>query len=241
MFRKIIFIIAIVIVGAAIQSCAFEPRIGTDSTVYINSWVKREHPSIYVQPRNSPARPYKAIMIPFTVAQDINNFRSLSVELTRIVWQAWTQLQVFPGLYYEIPPNMQVPQGQYFPGRSYENAPPYHSLDQIIAHGRSQGADLLVSGTFNYIMPAGTQGATSVSYSISVIDLATGEPIWSLAQAGSIDGPEKVDLYVLQSKMRLPSDPLRHIIYTLAQDMGEVVRNWNHNISKGKVFDKVYP
>ncbi|WP_243310978.1 hypothetical protein [Fundidesulfovibrio agrisoli] len=194
--------------AALTASCALDPKIAEQSTLYVDVHVKRNNPSVYVQPMNAPTRPFKAVVLPFAVQQDITNARHLSKQLTEVFANTWMQDQVFPAIFYE--PSQE--------GLSNE---------QAILVGRDRGADCVVVGRLAYILAGGTRSDSAVSLSFEIIDVNSGQRIWSMAQAGRMDPDRSADFVLFKRESRMPQDPLWSIMTALGHDTGGAIKKWN--------------
>ena len=96
--KRIAMILAL---AALLGGCAYEPKMTEQSVLYVDVHVKRNNPTVYVQPMNAPTRPFKAVVLPFAVQQDVYNARHLSKQLTEVFANTWTQDKVFPAVFYE--------------------------------------------------------------------------------------------------------------------------------------------
>ena len=61
-------------------ACAMEPRLTSLSIVYLDAYVKREPPAVYIFPPKAPPAPLKALIVPFTVGQDIASAKMLGTQ-----------------------------------------------------------------------------------------------------------------------------------------------------------------
>ena len=192
-----------------LAGCAIEPKLSDKHTVYIDSWTKRNNPEVYVEPMHAPPGPVSALIVPFQVTQDIAYAPDLGEQLTRVVWQAWTRDRVFPKLLYEA---------------NLRNA----TTPQAVALARKMGVDVVIVGRFTYVMSGGTRGDSGVSFTFDVIDVRSGERLWSMAHAGTMETGLTEDYIIFARKNRMPLDPLTAITSTLAADMGGPMTKWNY-------------
>ncbi len=205
--RKTLFFVTLLTLLVA--ACAVDPKISNWSDVYIDAWVKRNNPQVYVIPTSSPPMPYSALIVPFNISQEIYAPKALGAQLTKIVWQAWAADRVFPKLLYND---------------KLVDATPAAA----IALGRKMGVNMVVTGTVTYLLAGGTRGSTAVSLELEGYDTATGERLFAMAHSGRIDTPMKEDYILFFRKYRLPQDPVYAIVSLLAQDMGATLTNWNY-------------
>lgn len=203
--KRIALILALT---AALSACAYEPKLAEQSVLYVDVYVKRNNPSVFVQPLNAPSRPFKAVVLPFAVQQDVANARHISKQLTEVLANTWMQDQVFPTIYYE---------------GGLEGL----SSEQAILVGRDRGADCVVVGRYSYILAGGTRSDSSVSFSFEIFDVNTGQRIWSMAQSGRMDPDRSSDFVLFRRESRMPQDPLWAIMTALAHDTGGPIKKWN--------------
>jgi len=205
--------IAIILALAmALAGCAFEPKLTEQSNLYVDAWVKRNNPAVFVQPQNAPSRPFKAVVLPFKIQQDIPYARDLSRQLTEVFAQTWSQDAVFPSLYFE--PAMEG-----------------GTVEQAILVGRDRSADCVVTGRINYLLAGGTRSDSAVSITFEIFDVSTGQRIWSMSHAGRIDIGKTDDFIFFKRETRMPQDPLWAIMTALAHDTGGPIKKWNSGIT----------
>lgn len=192
-----------------LAACAVEPKLSDKHTVYIDNYTRRGNPEVYVEPLHSPPTPVSALIVPFQVTQDINSPQELGEQLTRVVWQTWTRDRVFPKLLYEA---------------NLRNG----TTPQAVAMARKMGLSVVIVGKFTYVMSGGTRGDSGVSFTFDVIDAQSGERLWSMAHAGTMETGLTEDYILFARKNRMPTDPLSAITSTLAMDMGGPMTKWNY-------------
>ncbi len=202
-------IVFALVLALAAWGCAVNPKIADKSTVYVDAWVKRNNPEVYVEPMRSPPTPASALIVPFQVTQDIASPQELGEQVTRILWQTWTRDRVFPKLQYEADLR-------------------YGTTPQAVALARKRGLDLVVAGKITYLMSGGSRGDTGVSLTLDIIDARSGERLWSMAHAGTIETGRTEDYIIFARKNRMPLDPVYAVVSTLAADMGGPVTKWNY-------------
>ncbi len=207
-------LLSVMALTLALSACAVEPKVSDRSLVYIDSWVKRNNPQVYIEPISSPPVPQSAMIIPFEVTQDIYYPKELAEQITQVFWQTWTRDRVMPKLIYE--PRFR-----------------YGTLPQAIALARKMGVNMVITGRITYILAGGSAGNSALSLNVEAYDAATGERVWSMAHAGSVEKGLTEDYILFFRQNRLPMDPLYGIITVLAADMGGTVTNWNYNASGG--------
>jgi hypothetical protein len=202
-------LLVLFLVATVLPGCGIEPKLTDKSVLSVDNWTRRNNPDIYITPMRSPAVPTTALMVPFHVTQDIPAAPELGEQITRIVWQTWTRDRVFPKLLYE--PGMRLA-----------------STAQAVATARRLGVDLAIVGKITYLMSGGTRGDSGVAFSFEIIDVKSGERLWSMAHAGTMETGLTEDYILIARKNRMPTDPIYAITTTLAADMGGTIINWNY-------------
>ena len=199
----------------ALPGCGvdMEPKIANQSNVLVDNWVKRVTPMVSLQPKNNPPQPMRAIITPFKLTQNLPQSRDIGTNITKIFWQAWNSMNVFPAFYFE-------------PGLDYNNT------EQSLLVARDRGADLIVTGTITYLLTGGSAGSNAVSLNVEIIDVATRQPIWSISQTGSLDPGLETDFILFRKRDRMPMDPINSIVTALAVDTGSLVQQWNNSGSQ---------
>ncbi|SKA69211.1 hypothetical protein [Desulfobaculum bizertense] len=190
-------------------SCAGDFDLSGPGTVYLDEEVKSSDVQRMVQPKNHPMRPLTALMLPLRVDQKMRDRSYLGMELSRIVWQSMLEVQAFPALSFA------------------EDSALRNDFAAAQSVAISQGADLIIGGEITHILDGGTAGQTQVSMRIRVYDATTGTLIWSLAQAGQIIPGQTRDFVFYRLKSRLPLSPVQTVVGSMAQSMGEIIRDWN--------------
>lgn len=205
--NRIVIFLALA-VALTVTACGFSPRLTEQSVLYVDTWVKRNNPSVYVQPQNAPKRPFKAVILPFKIQQALDNSREISKQLTEVFWQTWTRDGVFPSIFYE--PAME--------GASKE---------QAILIGRDRGADCVVTGRIVYLLAGGTRSDSAISVAFEIFDVNSGQRIWSMAHTGRMEAGLTTDYVIFKRENRMPMDPLWAIMTALAADTGGPIKKWN--------------
>jgi len=203
--KRIVMILALT---TLLSACAVDPNLTEQSVLYVDVNVKRNNPTVIIQPMNAPSRPFKAVVLPFAMQQDVVNARHISKQLTEIFANTWMQDQVFPAVFYE--PSQE--------GLSNE---------QAILVARDRGADCVVTGRIGYVLAGGTRSDSAVSLSFEIFDVNSGQRIWSMTQAGRMDPGRSADYVLFKRESRMPQDPLWAIMATLAHDTGGTIKKWN--------------
>lgn len=201
----------IIALAAALGGCAYDIKPSEQSVLHVDVYVKRNNPTVYVQPVNAPARPFKAVVLPFAIQQDVDNSRHISKQLTEVFANTWSQDQVFPTIFYE---------------------PTQEGLtkEQAILVARDRRVDCVVMGRYTYILAGGTRSDSAVSLSLEIFDANTGQRIWQISQAGRMDPDRSSDFMFFRKENRMPQDPLWSIVTTLAHDTGGTIKKWNQGL-----------
>jgi hypothetical protein len=202
-------LLALALLSLGLSGCGIEPKLTDKSVLSVDNWARRNNPDVYISPMRSPGVPASALIVPFQVTQDIPAAPELGEQITRIIWQTWTRDRVFPKLLYE--PEMRLA-----------------STAQAVAAARRLGVDVAIVGKITYLMSGGTQGNSGVAFSFEIIDVKSGERLWSMAHAGTMETGLTEDYILFARKSRMPTDPVYAITTTLAADMGGTLINWNY-------------
>lgn len=210
MLRHRITVVFITLTAALmLASCvAVDGNIGGKPAVLVDKQVHRPWlPQYHIEPQNAPIKPLNAVLVPFRMRQGYKNAKLISEELTRAFWQRWLQDKVFPTLAFAEGIQWRGP-------RTRVRIP--------------QGADILIGGEFTQLAFGGTVGETAVALRIDMYDAVTGNLIWSISHAGSIDPGRVKDFIVADVKARMPSSPEYAIMQSLAGDMAGAIKRWNY-------------
>lgn len=189
-------------------ACAANVQLAQKPVLYVDEWVSRPDPSIYVRPENSPISPLTAVMVPLRVAQSMDMRHEVGRGVTRVLWQTWLADKVFPGLAYDE-----------------QNA--WTGPEEALRRLSRSGADLVIGGTITNIMFGGTAGESTISLTLDIYDARTGSLLWSMAHAGAMANAPTMDYILLDRVSRLPDDPMHAIVTVLAHELGEPVKLWN--------------
>jgi hypothetical protein len=203
---------------ALLWGCARDPRdtrsrfslagdFGAPFQVQVDNFVRRQEPMVQVHPMQDASHRPTALFVPLRTLQQISDPVSFSDMVSRQFWQSWLEQGAFATLEY-------WPDGGPFDQR--------RSLEAA----RRKGAELLVGGYVRQYIDGGSGGDSSMSLSIEIYDVGSGTMIWSLAQAGMMEGRQVHDFHLFTLRERNPVDPTGLIIRTLARDMGELVAAW---------------
>lgn len=189
--------------------------------VQIDQWVRRNPPTIYVHPNVSPNHAPRALFVPLRITQDMNNRLSIGNNISRQVWQVWLSQQAFSVLEYA------------------DTGRPYNPQDALRL-GRERGAELVVGGYITHFMDGSAYGDSTVSLSLEVYEVATGNLLWSMAQGATMEKQAANDFYMFKINSRMPTDPVSLIVRTLADDMGKPLLYWVRPSAKPKGYS-IFP
>lgn len=207
------------------HSISLTGDFATPFQIQVDNFVRRQPPAVYVSASAPLDHKPRGMFVPLRMMQQLsNNAVTFSDLLSRQVWQVWLGQGAFQTL--EFAPN----------------AGPFE-VNRALALARRQGAEVLVGGYINHFMDGGTGGESSLSLTIEVYDVKTGNMIWQISQAGIMEKQNKHDFYLFTINERNPGDPSGLITRSLAWDMGKVIQRWvdpyaGRN-SKSSVWDKI--
>lgn len=179
----------------------------TPFQIRTDNFVRRQPPAVYVRPQAPLGHRPKAMFVPLRSIQQITNAVTFSDMLSREVWNVWTGQGAFNTL-------------EYAP-----YAGPF-DRNRALALARRQHAELLVGGYINHYMDGGAGGESSISLTIEVYDVKSGNMIWQISQGGLMEKEKKHDFYLFTITERNPADPSGLITRSLAWDMGNLIRKW---------------
>lgn len=193
-----------------LAGCAVDASLSNTPTVYVDERVSRPfNPEIYLEPREAPLEPLSAVLVPLRLLPHYRNADQISTELTRAIWNAWLRERVFPAL-------------------AYDTSHAWRGPGSHLGKAAAQGADLLIGGEITRLMFGGTAGNTEIAIRLEAYDAATGALVWSMAHSGSMSAGMTKDWVLFTKKSRLPYSPEHHIMTTLAEDVAEPLKDWNH-------------
>ena len=200
--------IALFLAGAcsALESLDFD--LASQPVYYQDAVVKRGAPQIAVNPATLPNRELTALMVPFRVTQEMPDAKIIGREISRQFWLTWLGEQVFPVMEFA------------------ENAPPYRAdLAQYL--GSSKKAELVIGGQITNYYSGGSVGTSSLSVTVEILDLQTGNLIWLITHSGLLDPAGYRDYLVVSTRRRVPADPMWLITQTVARDMARAFKGWS--------------
>lgn len=217
-WRVLLFMILALSLGLAASGCAKSPDdsrsavtltgdLSTPIQIQTDNFVRRQPPVAYVSPIAPLGHKPRALFVPLRMVQQTSNAVTFSDLLSRQIWQVWLSLGAFEAL-------------EYAPW-----AGPFER-ERALALARQQGAELVVGGYINHYMDGGSGGESSVSLSMEVYDVKSGNLVWSLAEGGSMEARKVHDFYLFSIAERNPADPSGLITRSLAWDMGRVILGW---------------
>ncbi len=188
--------------------------------IQYNDWVSFSPLQISVQPNATPDHAPKALMVPLRCTQEIAYPDSISRNLTRSIWQEWLSLRPFSVL-------------------EYDSQAPLFRPETAIALAKRKGAELVVGGYITHYMDGGSVGDSTASIQIEIYEVATGNMLWSMAQAGQMEKNRAADFYFLAVKPILPADAAAFIIQGLAHNMGKKVADWSNRVKEKSTGQKM--
>ena len=196
-----------------------DASLAGERVIYWDEWVRKGEPQIFVSPDRAAENPPTAVFMPLRLTQKMEHANSVSYNLSRIVWQTWLQHGALPVIEFA------------------EGAPPYRS-DLALAYGRARKANLVIGGTINHFNDGGTVGDSSVSLSLEIYDVNSGNMFWSFGQAALMQVGKVNDYLLFATKSRMPTDPAAACLTAAAGDLARMVRAWAYNVSPGKSEEK---
>lgn len=175
--------------------------------IILDNWVNTSPVQIYVYPTTPPPSPPKALFIPFRMTQQIENFLTVGRNISHIVWQNWLQNEVFSTL-------------------EFLRSDITYRPDIALSIAEQKGADLVVGGYVTDFIDGGTRGDTRVSLAIEIYEVKTGNLLWSMAVAGTMQASKVNDYILFATRIRMPTNPSSAVITVLSEKMGEKVKKW---------------
>jgi hypothetical protein len=180
---------------------SLEPQIGPQ-TLYRDLDVHRPPLSIAEAPERPSSTPLTATVHPFALLQEVHDPAAVETAVTRLLVRRWSGDRVFLRTSFSGSTGQQP-----------------NEIDQP--------PDLIVTGTIPYLLVSGAKGTTVVALHLEIHDARTGELLWSMDHAGSIEAGLDQDYILVQTRPRPPLDPVAKILDVLARDMGEPLRSWS--------------
>jgi OOP family OmpA-OmpF porin len=201
-------IVALTCLLACAACSNVEPRLVQPTLVYYDTPVETSPLSVYIRPAGPAERPLSALYLPFLVREDMEHPRTIGLEVTRTFWQTWLSQAVFP---------TQV----------FDESTLFYGREDALNMARRAGADLLVSGEVSHYFNGGTRSDTSVSLRADIYDVASGQLLWSLAQAGRMEHQLDADFILAKRTTRMPESPMQAVIQRISAEMGVLVSDWS--------------
>lgn len=178
------------------------------ATIYRDQWARREAPLVYVHPAEKSDVELTAVFMPFRVTQPITDPEIIGYSQARTVWQTWLSKRLFSIMEFD---------GDHGPFRR----------DIAVNLARQKGADLAIGGFVTYYYAGGSDADSQVALQIEIYDAASGQLIFSMAQAALMPARTVNDYIVFATQTRGPSDPMYALAKTIAEDTSEVVAQWS--------------
>ncbi len=204
-----------------LAACAeVQPRLTESSKVVIDQRVATSPLHIYVKPRNAPMRGLTAVYIPFRVTQNLEQPRLIGDQVMGAFRQVWMENELFA---------TQVTLGDAF----------YHSQADACRLGREKGADLVITGEISHYLDGGSNSDSSVSLRIDIMDTASGEMLWSMAQAGRMERVLTEDYIWFRRTYRMPESAVAAIVRRIAENMALPVREWSDRYGFATTSDQI--
>lgn len=210
------------VLPAFVSGCAVvNDRVNFDlsgpPTVYRDQWARRQPPVVAVQPAEVADSPLTALFVPFRVTQKITEPDLIGYTQARVVWQTWLAKRLFSVIEFD---------SDHGPFRR----------DRAIALARARGADVVIGGFVTYYYAGGPDADSQIALQLEIYDAASGQMVWSMAQAALMPARVVNDYIVFATETRGPSDPMYVLARTIADDMGEIIGRWAQKVD-GPTFD----
>lgn len=212
---------ALALCAFALSACAdFQPRVTESHKVVIDQRVTTSPLHVYVKPRTAPARGLVAVFIPFRVTQNLEQPRLIGEQVMGGLRQVWMEKELFA---------TQVMISDAF----------YHSQADACRLGREKGADIVISGEISHYLDGGSNSDTSISLRVDVMDAASGEMLWSLAQAGRMERVLTEDYIWFRRTYRMPESAVAAIVRRIAENMAIPVLEWSNRYGMATTSDQI--
>jgi len=192
----ILLTLATVLLSACTLNSSSNDGTGPDERV------TRENPTVITEPANAPARPFKAVILPFS-AQGSN---LSSKGLTAAFADAWTHSQAFASV-------------------DYASDQAGLTGERAILMARNRGADCLVIGRLGALVDGGEGEESTASLSLEILDVNSGQAIWSMTASGRMSPGGIFSFF--RRKDGASEEPLKTIVAALAYDTGAIIKKWN--------------
>ncbi len=206
LFTLLLFPLLLALTGCQPRATAFEPHVWPQ-VVYTEASQELAAPLYHVTPDHAGSKPGKALVLPFTISQEIDNPVRIGSEVGRIFWQAWQSGQVFDELHFS-------------------NTPSWPDTSSGLQRARDLDVDAVVLGRVTHLLLGGSQGDSSVALQVEVYDAANGRMLWSVEHAGRIERIRDEDFILFVRKSRMPEGSGLVLVRDLALDLAPAVRLW---------------
>lgn len=180
---------------------AATPTLYVDSSIYTGEIMVTVHPNINLEERPT------ALFVPLGLTQKLHDSAPVSHGISRQIWQQFLREETFSTL------------------ELADMEPPYRA-DLAVPLARRMGADMLVGGYITYYYDGGMNGDTRISVQLEVYDARNGDLLWSLAHAAELPYRAKKDFLVLETRSRMPIDPVGAVTARLGSDMARLLHMW---------------
>lgn len=198
----------IVLIAFFLVSCThFEPQIATQSVYYENAGVELSQLMVYTRPEKPHYGPISALFYPYHVTQSIPNGRSYGAQISKLIWQQWTGLQLFPSMVYD-------------------DDLIYRGLDDALFTARSRGYDLLIVGFVPYLYLGHTVDSSALTIQVKIYETRHGQMLCSFEQSGRVEKRMDDDFIVVKRTHRMPESALYSITQAIAKDMAVPLTSW---------------
>lgn len=185
-----------------------QPRITESSKVTLDQDVRTSPLHTYAKPRTTPTRGLSALFVPFKVTESMENPRLIGTQSMTVFWQTFMEREVFAV-------------------QSLDDDAFYNNRAHVARLARSKGADLAVTGEISHYLHGGSNSDSAVSLRLDIIDAASGDLVWSLAQAGRMERVLTEDYILFRRSYRMPMDAMNLMLYRIASNMADVVHDWS--------------
>lgn len=198
------------------------PRFSSQSDIYWDQWVRKGEPYITMQPEGPPLVKPTAVFMPFRPLVDFPEAAGISQQVSRQLWQTWLKEGVFPVL-------------------EFADYTHYYTQQRAVQLARQRGADLAIGGYVTRYLDGGTVGDTQVAVQIEILDAATGQLIWAMADAGLMQHDLTRDFIFFAAKTRFPGDPTWAILQAIGNDTALPLKAWQAELNDPKAAAKAAP
>lgn len=192
----------------ALTACGHvDMAINDQPRIYRDAPIQRTPLHISVQPQERTYAPVKALLYPPWVSQPNRDAKTVSKSLGRVLAQTWNGQQVFPVLVYD------------------EDLV-YRTPEKAVAAARARGADVVITSVVPYFYDGGGLDSSGASIRLEIRETKTGQVIFAMEQAASIEAHIVNDWVLWSQRTRLPASPMQAMFATMAQDMAVPLSSW---------------